>query len=210
MGFKKNNFLLIGVAGGTGSGKTTITKALKDVFGEKEICVVEQDSYYRSFTNMTKEEKDNLNFDHPNSIDTDLFLEDLQKLKQGKAIQKPIYDFKTHSRLEQTEKVVPAKIVIVDGILLFTDKRVRELFDIKVFVDTDSDIRVLRRIKRDMEERARTLDSVINQYLETVRPMHLEFVEPSKKYADIIIPEGGQNQKAIQILVGGIRDFFRK
>lgn len=200
--------LIIGIAGGTGSGKTTVTKAISRNFGKDQVTIFPHDAYYKQFDHLTKEQRDKLNFDHPDSLDNHLFVEHLTKLSHGQAIERPVYDFTTHSRKLETICVDPTKIIIVDGILIFAEPNIRKLLDIKVFVDTDADLRVLRRIKRDMEERGRTLDSVIEQYEKTVRPMHLEFVEPSKKYADLIVPEGGHNRKALQILIGGLKEIL--
>jgi|SRR6056297_3069197 len=191
--------VLIGIAGGSGSGKTTVAKALKDRQKDK-ILIIEQDAYYKNRDDLSYEDRCLVNYDHPNAFDTDLLCKHLKRLIDGESINKPIYDFSVHLRKDQTEKVSSCPIIILEGILVLESKRLRDLMDIKVYVDTDADVRVLRRLKRDIRERGRTLESVINQYLTTVMPMHNAFVEPSKRYADIIIPEGGKNMVAIDIL----------
>ncbi len=198
------NPVIIGIAGGSGSGKSTIADAIQDEVKE-HITVISQDSYYRSFINLSLEERDKINFDHPQSLDNDLFIEHLKALKNNVPIEMPIYDFATHLRTKNTISKQPSKIIIAEGILLFENKELRDIMDIKIFVDTDADIRILRRIKRDMQERNRSLESVIEQYETTVRPMHLEFVEPSKRFADVIIPEGGFNRIAIDMVVARIK-----
>ncbi len=200
------NCILIGVAGGSGSGKTTVANNLVKAFKSEDAVLVEQDAYYRELTNMTIEEKAQVNFDHPDSIEFDLLKKHLIDLKSGKAIERPIYDFTTHSRKEGTVKINPSKIVIIEGILIFAVPEIRELFDVKIFVDTDADEMILRRIERDMNERGRSFESVKNQYLTTVKPMYLEFCEPSKRYADIIIPRGGENKIAIDMIVSKLKD----
>lgn len=194
-----NSPILIGIAGGSGSGKTTVAYALKKRQKEK-ILIIEQDAYYKSRDDLNYEERCMLNYDHPSAFDTDLLCEHLTVLLSGCSIEKPIYDFGVHLRKEKTIKVMPCPIIILEGILVLESKRLRDLMDIKIYVDTDSDVRVLRRLKRDMRERDRTLESVIKQYLATVMPMHNAYVEPSKRHADIIIPEGGKNLVAIDIL----------
>jgi uridine kinase len=191
--------ILIGIAGGSGSGKTTVAKALKKK-QKDNILIIEQDAYYRNREDLTYKERCLLNYDHPNAFDTDLLCTHLKMLLSGQSIEKPIYDFSVHLRKDETTKVNPCPIIILEGILVLESEILRDLMDIKVYVDTDADVRVLRRLKRDINERGRTLESVINQYLNTVMPMHNAFVEPSKRYADIIIPEGGQNIVAIDIL----------
>lgn len=198
--------IVIGLAGGTGSGKSTVASSIYYEFEPETITIFPHDAYYKQFNHLYKPERDKLNFDHPSSLDNDLFVEHLVKLKNSQRIKRPIYDFTTHTRKPETVTVQPTKIILVDGILIFAIPAIRRLFDLKVFVDTEADLRILRRIRRDMGERGRTLDSVIEQYETTVKPMHDEFVEPSKKHADIIIPEGGYNKKAAQMLVGGIRE----
>ncbi|MFP4456253.1 MAG: uridine kinase [Clostridia bacterium] len=191
--------ILIGIAGGSGSGKTTVAKALKKK-QKDNILIIEQDAYYKNRQDLSYEERCLLNYDHPNAFDTELLCEHLIALINGESINKPIYDFSVHLRKEETIKVSPCPIIILEGILVLESETLRDLMDIKVYVDTDADVRVLRRLKRDIRERGRTLESVINQYLTTVMPMHNAFVEPSKRYADIIIPEGGKNMVAIDIL----------
>ncbi|QOR35707.1 uridine kinase [Clostridium sp. 'deep sea'] len=191
--------VLIGITGGSGSGKTSISKALQNVQGSN-LVIIEQDSYYKDSSHMSYEERCLLNYDHPKAFDNDLLFEQLTDLLNGKPIEKPVYNFSTHLRETFTETIEPHPIVVLEGILVLEDPRIRELMDIKVFVDTDDDVRVLRRLKRDIRERGRTLDSVIIQYLGSVKPMHHAFTEPTKRYADIIIPEGGENQVAIDIL----------
>jgi len=192
--------VLIGIAGGTGSGKTTIAKALVKEYGQGEVVILEQDAYYRDLSDLVPEQRKQVNFDHPDSIDIDLFIQHLYTLLKGKSIQKPVYDFSTHTRSPQTWEIHPHSVVIVEGILVLHWPAIRELLDIKIYVETPADIRFIRRLKRDIDDRGRTTHSVITQYLDTVRHMHEQFVEPSKFYADIIIPEGGQNTVAINLL----------
>lgn len=203
------NCILIGVAGGSGSGKTTISHNLVKAFKSEDAVLVEQDAYYKELTNLTLEEKAAVNFDHPNSIEFDLLKEHLKALIAGKAIERPVYDFTTHSRKDECVKIEPSKIIIVEGILLFAIPEIRELFDVKIFVDTDADEMILRRIERDMKERGRSFDSVKNQYLNTVKPMYLEFCEPSKRYADVIIPRGGENEVAINMLTSNLKTYLQ-
>lgn len=202
------NCIIIGVAGGSGSGKTTVASNLVKFFDGKDVVLVEQDAYYRELTNMSFEERAKVNFDHPDSIEFDLLRQHLEDLKNGKAIERPIYDFTTHSRKEGTVKIEPAKIVIVEGILLFAVPEIREMFDMKIFVDTDADEMILRRIERDMNERGRSFESVKEQYLTTVKPMFLEFCEPSKRYADVIIPRGGENKVAIDMVLSNLKGYL--
>lgn len=192
--------MIIGIAGGTGSGKTTLTKRLQDAFGDN-VSVVYHDNYYKKHVGMTYEERAALNYDHPDSFDTALLVDDLKKLAAGQAIRCPLYDYTIHNRSEKTAEVRPTKVVIVEGILIFADNALRDLMDIKIFVDTDADVRILRRILRDVKERGRSLDSVISQYLTTVKPMHEQFVEPSKRFADIIVLEGGHNLVALDMIM---------
>ncbi len=192
--------LIIGIAGGTGSGKTTLVDRLKEQFGD-DISVLTHDSYYAAHHDLTLEERQALNYDHPASFDTDRMIQDLEDLKAGKTIHCPVYDYTVHDRLEETKEIAPNKVIIVEGILVFDNKALRDLMDIKIFVDTDADVRILRRILRDVKERGRTLDSVIEQYLSTVKPMHEQFVEPAKRYADVIVPEGGQNLVALMMII---------
>ena len=191
--------IIIGIAGGTGSGKTTMIKKIKNEFNE-EISILSHDFYYKENSHLSFEERVELNYDHPNSFDTDLMIAHIKELKKGNTIQRPVYDFVIHNRTAETVAVNPAKVVIVEGILIFENKELLDLFDIKVFIDTDADVRIIRRLLRDVQERGRSLESVINQYLTTVKLMHEQFVEPSKRNADIIIPEGGYNVVALQML----------
>ena len=192
--------LIIGIAGGTGSGKTTLVDRLKEQFGD-DISVLAHDSYYAEHHDLSLEERRALNYDHPAAFDTDRMIQDLEDLKVGKTVQVPVYDYTVHDRLEETREVKPNKVILVEGILIFDNKALRDLLDIKLFVDTDADVRLLRRIHRDVTERSRTLDTVMEQYLKTVKPMHEQFVEPSKRYADIIIPEGGKNTVALMMIM---------
>tara|TARA_Y100001960_G_C14393575_1_gene689908 strand:- start:93 stop:722 length:630 start_codon:yes stop_codon:yes gene_type:complete len=194
------NTILIGVCGGTGSGKTTIAKNIASEFKNNEVILIQLDSYYKKINHLNFEERANTNFDHPNALDFDLLTTDLKNIKNGKKISIPQYDFKTHTRLNETIMVNPHHIVIVEGILSLYDENIRNLMNIKIFVDTADDIRIIRRLKRDINKRNRSFESVTNQYYNTVRPIHEQFVEPTKKYADIIIPEGGKNPVAIDIL----------
>ena len=200
--------LLIGITGGTGSGKSTVSKEIFKSIHEKKIAIIEQDSYYKDQSHLTFEERVNTNYDHPFAFDNKLFIKQLKDLLNNKAIEKPIYDFERHTRKKETEIVEPKDIIILEGILILSEEEIRNLLDIKIFVDTDSDVRVIRRILRDIKDRGRTLDSVILQYMETVRPAHLQFIEPTKRYADIIIPEGGYNKVAIDIIVGKIESIL--
>ena len=192
--------LIIGIAGGTGSGKTTLVDRLKEQFGS-DISVLPHDNYYTEHHDLSLEERQSLNYDHPASFDTDQMVQDLEDLLAGKTIHCPVYDYSIHDRSEETMTVSPNKVILVEGILIFDNKALRDLMDIKIFVDTDADVRVLRRITRDVKERGRDLDSVTEQYLTTVKPMHEQFVEPSKRYADVIVPEGGKNLVAIMMII---------
>jgi len=191
---------VIGVAGGTGSGKTTVANAILRRVGEDGMSVLFHDAYYRDWADLPKDVLDRKNFDHPDSLETELLVRHVRALREGMVVEAPIYDFKTHRRTEQTRRVLPKRIVLVEGILIFAEPELRKLFDVKVFVDTDADVRLIRRIRRDIAERGRTLESVVEQYYATVRPMHLEFVEPSKRWADLIVPEGGENAVAMEFL----------
>ena len=201
--------ILIGITGGTGSGKSTIADALYSNFSNERITMIQQDMYYKDQSNLSMEERVKTNYDHPMAFDNDLLVEHLQKLIKGEAIEKPRYDFTIHNRAKDTTTVEPREIIIVEGILILEDERIRDLLDIKVYVDTDADIRILRRLIREIDERGRTVESVIDKYLKMVRPMHMEFTEPTKRYADIIIPEGGHNYVAIDILMAKIRDILK-
>ena len=202
--------LVIGVAGGTGSGKTTVANGLLKRVGAGRIAYVPHDAYYRSFSDLPKAQRDQINWDHPDSLETDLMIAHVKALKAGQAVELPVYDFTTHSRTARTLRVEPQPILLVEGILILADAQLRALFDIKIFVDTDSDLRFIRRLQRDIAERGRTPESVIRQYLGTVRPMHLEFVEPSKRYADVIIPEGGYNEVAMDMIVARITEMLNR
>ncbi len=197
--------LLIGIAGGTGSGKTTVTRAILQGLPPDSVAVLEHDSYYKDQSHLSFEERLKTNYDHPFAFDTPLLIEHLQQLLAGKPIAKPVYSFVNHTRLPETEEVASRPVIILEGILILEDERIRQLLDIKLYVDTDTDVRIIRRILRDIRERGRTLDSVVEQYLTVVRPMHMQFVDPTKRHADVIIPEGGQNTVAIDILVSKIR-----
>ncbi len=196
--------MVIGIAGGTGSGKTTLTVRLKEKFGE-DVSVLYHDNYYKSHSDMPFEERKKLNYDHPDAFDTQRMVEDLKALCRGETIQSPTYDYTIHDRSDVTVEVRPTKVVIVEGILIFENQALRDLMDIKIFVDTDADVRILRRIMRDVKERGRSLDSVVNQYLTTVKPMHEQFVEPSKRYADIVVLEGGHNLVALDMIIQRVK-----
>jgi len=202
--------LVIGVAGGSGSGKTTVVKRIVDSLGDEHVTVLEHDRYYRDRPDLRLEERAALNYDHPDSLETDLMVTHVQALRDGHTVDIPVYDFARYARRQATETVQPRQAVIVEGILIYADAPLRSLIDVKVFVDTDDDIRFIRRLKRDVAERGRTMESVIEQYLHTVKPMHLDFVEPSKRYADVIIPRGGHNTVAIDLLMQMIRGLTRQ
>ena len=202
--------IFIGITGGTGSGKSTIAKEIYRQFGEDCIAMIEQDSYYKDQSHLSMEDRVKTNYDHPNAFDNNLLVSHLESLLNGHSIQKPSYDFSIHNRIEDTTKVEPKEIVIVEGILILEDPRIRELLDIKIYVDTDADVRIIRRMVRDINERGRTMESVINQYLNVVKPMHNQFTEPTKKLADIIIPEGGHNKVDIDIIVAKIKEVLGK
>ena len=198
--------MILGVAGGSGSGKTTVARKLVEYFNEPgQIVLIPQDAYYKNQDHLSVEERQQINYDHPLAFDNDLLVEHLERLRQGQGVEQPIYSFLTHTRLSEAHPVRPAPIIILEGILVLEDARLRELCDIKVYVDTDSDERFIRRLGRDMIERGRSVDSVIDQYLHSVRPMHLQFVESTKRYADVIIPGGGSNEVAVGLLVARIR-----
>lgn len=197
--------LIVGIAGGTGSGKTTVVRKLKNLLRPEDVVVIPQDSYYKDSSFMTPEQKAANNFDHPNSVDFDLLISDLKKLRAGQSVEQPVYSYITCSRSKtETVHVEPATIIIVEGILIFTNEELRKMFDILIFVDADPDDRLGRVIKRDIEERGKTVQQVLKRYQETVKPMHLQFIEPSKRYADIIIPQGGHNRVAVSVLVATI------
>jgi uridine kinase len=197
--------LIVGVAGGSGSGKTTVVHHIVEAIGDADVSVLEHDRYYRDHPELRLEERASLNYDHPDSLETDLLVTHVEALRAGRSVDVPTYDFARHQRHATTDTIQPRTAIIVEGILIFADKALRTLMDVKVFVDTDDDTRFIRRLQRDITERGRTVQSVIDQYLTTVKPMHLEFVEPSKRYADIIVPEGGHNQVAIEMLLTLIR-----
>ena len=197
--------IVIGVAGGSGSGKTTVVRRIVDTLGNADVTVLEHDRYYRDHPELRLEERAALNYDHPDSLETNLLVEHVQALKAGRSVDVPVYDFARYARQATRDRLSPGTPVIIEGILIFADAELRSLMDVKVFVDTDDDTRFIRRLRRDVSERGRTMDSVIDQYLRTVKPMHLEFVEPSKRYADVIVPEGGHNQVAIDMLMTLIR-----
>ncbi len=197
--------MIIGICGGTGSGKTTVARRILENVNVDSVAFLQQDSYYRNLGDMPLELRHNINFDHPDALDNELFINHLKALRAGEPIEMPVYDFATHMRRNETIRVEPKPILIVEGILIFVDAALRELMDIKIFVDTADDLRFIRRLRRDVTDRGRSVDSVIKQYLETVRPMHERFVEPSKRYADVIIPEGGYNEVGIDLISGKIR-----
>ena len=199
-----DDIMVIGIAGGTGSGKTTITKKLMQHFGG-DVSVIYHDNYYKAHHNMSYEERSKLNYDHPDSFDTDLLIQAVKDLKAGRSVTCPVYDYTIHDRSDKVIVVKPAKVIIVEGILIFQSRELCQQMDIKIYVDTDADVRILRRIVRDVRDRGRSLDSVVNQYLSTVKPMHEQFVEPSKRKADIIIPEGGHNQVAMEMVMERVR-----
>ena len=196
--------MIIGIAGGTGSGKTTLTLRLKERFGD-DVSILYHDNYYKSHSDMPYEARTKLNYDHPDAFDTARMIADLEALRRGEAIQSPTYDYTIHDRARETVEVRPTKVVVVEGILIFENRTLRDLMDIKIFVDTDADVRILRRITRDVKERGRSLDSVVTQYLTTVKPMHEQFVEPSKRFADIVVLEGGHNVVALDMIIQRVR-----
>lgn len=198
--------LVIGICGGTGSGKTTVANRLLEATGTRDVVFLQQDSYYRDLADMPLDTRNMANFDHPDAIDNDLLVAHLEALKCGETVELPVYDFKTHTRRAETRRTGPRQVIIVEGILIFADERLLRGMDVKVFVDTPDDIRFIRRLRRDIAERGRTVESVIEQYVATVRPMHMQFVEPSKRCADVIIPEGGHNLVGVDLLSGTIRD----
>ena len=199
-----NDILVVGIAGGSGSGKTTLTRLVSEALGG-DATVITHDSYYAAHHELTYEERTQLNYDHPDSYETSLMVEHLAALRRGEAVEVPVYDFADYDRSDETVTVAPSRVIIVEGILIFCEPALRDLMDVKVFVDTDADVRILRRVRRDVRKRGRSLESVIDQYLATVKPMHEAFVEPSKRYADIIIPQGGKNAVALQMLLARIQ-----
>lgn len=201
---------VIGVAGGTGSGKSTLVKRLQEAFRSEDVVTLCHDYYYKAHPELSYEQRTQLNYDHPQAFDTDMLVEHIRALKNNVAIEHPVYSFVEHNRTDEKVAVKPSKVIIIDGILIFENKELRDLMDIKVFVDTDADLRLARRILRDVRDRGRSMESVISQYTTTVKPMHEEFVEPSKKYADVIIPEGGFNSVAVQMLIQNIRSIVEK
>lgn len=205
-----NKPLIIGITGGTGSGKSTIARKIYESLPERSISMIEQDCYYKDQSHLSPNQRPSTNYDHPFAFDTDLLVNHIKALSLGQAIDKPQYDFTIHNRKVETVRVEPKEIIIIEGILILDSPKIRELLDIKIFVDTDADVRIIRRILRDIDERGRTLDSVIKQYLTVVKPMHYEFIEPTKRYADIIIPEGGHNRVAIDVLVAKIKSIIEQ
>ena len=202
--------IVVAVAGGTGSGKTTIVEEILKGIDTNDVVVIQHDSYYRDRSHLSVEERAKINYDHPDALETSLLIEHIEQLLAGQAAEIPIYDFSTHTRMRECRRAMPGKVVVVEGILILADPALRDVFDIKVFVDTDPDLRFIRRMERDIAERARTRESVVKQYLGTVRPMHLEFVEPSKRYADVIIPQGGHNTVAVDMIITKIRSVLER
>ncbi len=200
---------IIGIAGGTGSGKTTLTRRLKERFGE-DVSVVSHDNYYKRRDELPYEERCRLNYDHPDAFDTELMVEQIEALRRGETVACPVYDFTVHNRSDDTLLIAPTSVIILEGILLFADARLRALMDVRIFVDTDADVRILRRVVRDVNKRGRTLESVVQQYLTTVKPMHEQFVEPSKRFAHIIVPEGGKNLVALDMIVQRVESHLRQ
>ena len=197
--------ILIGIAGGSGSGKTTLANKLVECFGSDEVSILRHDNFYKRHDDITYEERTRLNYDHPDAFDTELLSEHIRMLKSGQPVQMPVYDYTVHNRSDEVVEVLPSPVIVLEGILIFAEKTLCDLMDIKVFVDTDADVRILRRILRDVKQRGRSLDSVVNQYLSTVKPMHEQFVEPSKRQADVIIPDGGYNRVALDMLIQRVR-----
>ncbi|CAI3448786.1 uridine kinase [Enterococcus cecorum] len=206
----KKKPIIIGVSGGSGSGKTSVSRAIFNNFPNHSIMMLEHDSYYKDQSHLTFEERLKTNYDHPFAFDTDLLIEHLEKLLNYETIEKPVYDYVAHTRSTETVIQEPKEVIILEGILILEDKRLRDLMDIKIYVDTDDDIRIIRRIKRDMVERGRTLDSIIDQYLSVVKPMYHQFIEPTKRYADVIVPEGGENHVAIDLINTKVATYFQK
>jgi uridine kinase len=205
-----NHYMIIGICGGTGSGKTTIARSIVETVGRDRVVLVEQDSYYRNFGDLPLDERHQANFDHPDSIDSEMLVNHLIRLKQGLTVEMPVYDMKTHTRTEEHELIEPKAIVVLEGILIFSEPRVLDLIDIRIFVDTPGDVRLMRRMRRDIEERGRTWQMTLDQYERTIRPMHFEFVEPSKRHAHIIIPEGSNSGITVEFLCGMIREKIKE
>lgn len=201
--------LIIGIGGGSGSGKTTIAHSIVEAIGHESVVLIQHDAYYRDLTHLPLEERAKVNYDHPASLETDLLAEHIRQLRSGQAIERPVYDFTVHNRAKETIRVEPCRVIVLEGIVVLYEPELRDLMDLKVYVDTDADLRIVRRLERDIHERGRSFDSVRTQYLETVRPMHLQFVEPSKRYADMVIPEG-YNIGAVATVVAMIRDVMRR
>jgi uridine kinase len=208
MANKEQATLVVGISGGTGSGKTTLSESILDKIGRDKIAFLPHDAYYREVSDLPLEERAKINYDHPDSLETELLIKHIEQLKAGQTIEMPLYDFTIHNRMKKTLAVQPKRIILVEGILIFVEKALRNTFDVKIYVDTDADIRFIRRLTRDVSERGRTVRSVINQYLHTVRPMHLEFVESSKRYADIIVPQGGMNPVALDMVIARLRNLL--
>jgi len=202
--------VLIGLTGGTGSGKTTVAKTIIEELGHDNIVLIQQDSYYKDQSHLSFEDRIKTNYDHPFAFDTELLIEHLEDLMAGKSIDKPVYDFSHHTRTDEVVTINPCDVIVLEGILVLENEQLRDMLDIKIYVDTDNDVRFIRRLLRDTKERGRTMDSVVNQYLGVVRPMHQQFIEPTKKYADIIIPEGGYNKVAIDILVTKVKSILKE
>ena len=202
--------IVIGVAGGTGSGKTTVANEILQRVGAEHITYIPHDAYYRDLSHLPPRQRDQVNYDHPDALETGLLIEHLKELRAGRTVEIPVYDFTTHTRAQHTRRVEPAPVILVEGILVFAEPELRKLFDVRLYVDTDADVRFIRRLRRDMEERGRSAESVCEQYLSTVRPMHLEFVEPSKRYADVIIPGGGFNEVAIEMVAARVRGMLEE
>lgn len=208
-GSRRSPFV-IGVAGGSGSGKTTVSRRIQEAVSVEHIAYIQHDNYYRDQSHLAREERARTNYDHPDSLETELLVQHLMALRAGQPIQMPIYDFTQDTRSSETQRVDPAPVILVEGILIFVEKELRDLMDVRIFVDTDADVRLIRRLRRDIAERGRTLDSVVQRYMATVRPMHQEFVEPSKRYADVIVPRGGDNRAAMEMIVSRIHALLRE
>lgn len=208
--FSGHRPLVVGVAGGTGAGKTTVTRAIAEAVGHERCAELPEDAYYREYHDLSDTQRTAINWDHPDTIEVELLLEHIHRLVEGHAIERPVYDFAAYARSPQTIRIEPKPVIIVEGILLYVEPRLRDLFDVKVFVDTDADLRFIRRLLRDVRDRGRTVENVVSQYLATVRPMHVAFVEPSKRFADIIVPEGGENHVAIELLRSAILHSLRR